>query len=79
MPVGLRAVSGMTDHPQEYVAWGWAVNGFASVIGSVLTTVLAMTYGFDTVLTIAVVVYLCALATLWRLLGASASIQSAAA
>jgi hypothetical protein len=61
----------MTDHPQEYVAWGWAVNGFASVIGSVLTTVLAMTYGFDTVLTVAVVTYLVALATLWRLLGVS--------
>jgi hypothetical protein len=79
MPVGLRAVSGMTDHPQEYVAWGWAVNGFASVIGSVLTTVLAMTYGFDTVLTIAVVVYLCALATLWRLLGVSSQAPVTAA
>ncbi len=37
MPLGLGAVSALTDHGEEYVAWGWAVNGFASVIGSVLT------------------------------------------
>jgi len=79
MPVGLRAVSGMTEHESEYVAWGWAVNGFASVIGSVLTTILAMTYGFNTVLVIAVAVYLVALAVLWRLLGPAPSTVTAAA
>jgi hypothetical protein len=79
MPVGLRAVGDMTDHTQEYVAWGWAVNGFASVIGSVLTTILAMTFGFGTVLVIAVLVYLGALGALWRLLGASPVPAAAAA
>jgi MFS family permease len=69
MPVGLRAVAQLSDHRTEYVAWGWAVNGFASVIGSVLTTLLAMTFGFDTVLVIAVITYLVALAALYRLLG----------
>ena len=71
MPVGLRAVASMTDHEGEYVAWGWAVNGFASVIGSVLTTVLAMAFGFNTVLVVAVTVYLVALTALYRLLGPS--------
>ena len=60
MPLGLGAVAGLTDHPPEYVAWGWAVNGFASVIGAVLTTILAMTFGFQVVLVLALVVYLVA-------------------
>jgi hypothetical protein len=58
LPVlGLGAVAAMTKHPREYVAWGWAVNGFASVIGAVLTTILAMALGFGVVLALALVVY----------------------
>jgi hypothetical protein len=70
MPLGLGAVADLSTHPREYVAWGWAVNGFASVIGSVLATILAMTYGFHTVLWVALVIYLIALLTLRSLLGA---------
>lgn len=68
MPLGLGAVAALTDHPSEYVAWGWAVNGFASVMGSVLTTMLAMTFGFQVVLFVALGVYLVALAALRGLL-----------
>jgi hypothetical protein len=64
MPLGLGAVAGLTKHSREYVAWGWAVNGFASVIGSVVTTLLSMVFGFQMVLTAALVVYLVALAAL---------------
>jgi MFS family permease len=64
MPVGLRAVSRLTNHPTEYVAWSWAVNGFASVVGAVLTTVLAMAFGFQVVLVISLGVYLLALVVL---------------
>ncbi|HVX16518.1 MAG TPA: hypothetical protein VHA73_00670 [Acidimicrobiales bacterium] len=67
MPFGLRAVAGMTEHGREYVAWGWAVNGFASVVGSVLTTILAMTFGLNAVLVLAVIVYAVALAALGAL------------
>jgi len=67
MPLGLGAVAALTDHEEEYVAWGWAVNGFASVIGSVLTTIIAMSFGFNVVLALAVVTYLVALAVLRRL------------
>nr|MBA3302321.1 hypothetical protein [Acidimicrobiia bacterium] len=56
MPLGLGAVAGLTDHSREYVAWGWAVNGFASVIGAVATTLLAMTFGFRVVLVLALLV-----------------------
>ncbi len=64
MPLGIGAVASLTPHQNEYVAWGWAVNGFASVIGSVLTTILAMAFGFHTVLVLALVVYAVALLTL---------------
>ena len=64
MPAGLRAVSQLTDHGTEYVAWGWAVNGFASVIGAVLTTMLAMTFGFRVVLALALAVYVVAVLAL---------------
>ncbi|MCP4642815.1 MAG: hypothetical protein GY851_20375 [bacterium] len=67
MPLGLRHVASLTDHKTEYVAWGWAVNGFFSVIGSVLTTILAMMLGFRLVYLLALLVYgvgVAALATL---------------
>jgi hypothetical protein len=67
MPLGIGVVGRLSTHSSEYVAWGWAVNGFASVIGSVLTTLIAMVVGFNFVLGLATVVYLLALAALWRL------------
>jgi hypothetical protein len=64
MPLGLGLVSGLSAHPDEYVAWSWAVNGFFSVIGSVLTTILAMTYGFRFVQFLGFAVYTIAGVTL---------------
>ncbi|HEX7167310.1 MAG TPA: class I SAM-dependent methyltransferase [Acidimicrobiales bacterium] len=64
MPLGLRTVAAMDVHPREYVAWSWAVNGFASVVGATLTTVVAMTFGFRVVLVLAVGVYAVAIAAL---------------
>ena len=72
MPLGLGAVAASTAHPREYVAWGWAVNGFASVIGSVLSTILAMSFGFGVVLAVALGLYVAALVilpTLFRAAG----------
>ena len=73
MPLGLGAVADSSPHPREYVAWGWAVNGFASVIGAVLTTMLAMTFGFNVVLGLALLAYLIAIVTLRVLLKGRAS------
>ena len=64
MPLGLGAVARLSEFPREYVAWGWAVNGFASVVGSTLTTILAMSFGFGTVLVLALVSYIVALTAL---------------
>lgn len=69
MPLGLRAVSRLTGLGREYVAWGWAVNGFASVVGSVLTTLLSMTLGFRAVMVLALAVYAVAVVALKRLVG----------
>jgi len=71
MPLGLGAVASLSTSPREYVAWGWAVNGFATVAGSVLATILAMTYGFGSVLIAALVLYGLAVITLRQLLRAA--------
>jgi MFS family permease len=71
MPLGLGTVAELTEHKTEYVAWGWAVNGFASVVGAVLSTILAMSFGFRVVMIVALVIYGVAVLTLWGLLPTS--------
>lgn len=77
MPLGVRAVADLSEHSSEYVAWGWALNGFASVLGSVLVTMLAMTYGFQIVLCFALGAYVVALLSL-RALTARGAVAGAA-
>ena len=64
MPLGILTVAGIGRHPAEFVAWAWAVNGFASVIGSVLATIVAMTYGFGVLLVLGLAMYGVALVAL---------------
>ena len=73
MPIGLGTVAALSSHEREYVAWSWAVNGFATVIGSVLSTILAMTFGFQVVLALALLIYMVALLSLRGLVGSKAS------
>src|SRR5262249_19694837 len=42
MPLGLTRIARLGVSTPEYVAWAWAMNGFFSVISSVLSTMLAM-------------------------------------
>lgn len=58
MPLGLATVSRLGAHGEEYVAWCWAVNGFFSVVASVLATILSMTIGFQAVMLVGLVIYL---------------------
>jgi hypothetical protein len=67
MPLGLLTVSRSTEYPTEYVAWGWAVNGVFSVIGSILATILSMAFGLRDLLWLAALVYVVAGATLWTI------------
>ncbi|UCE85936.1 MAG: class I SAM-dependent methyltransferase [Deltaproteobacteria bacterium] len=57
LPLGLRSVAALTSHAQEYVAWSWAVNGFFSVLSSIVGVILAMMLGFNAVLLIALAAY----------------------
>jgi MFS family permease len=60
MPLGLSLVARLSPHRSEYVAWSWAVNGITSVIGSLLATMLSMTWGFRAVLLLAATLYVVA-------------------
>jgi len=40
-----------------FVPWAWAVNGSASVVGSVLTVIVSMNFGFRSVLIAAIAIY----------------------
>jgi hypothetical protein len=67
MPLTISLVARDSAHTREYVAWGWAINGFFSVIGSTLTTIASMTFGFRAVLFTSVLLYLVVVALLARL------------
>ncbi len=42
---------------QDSIPWAWAINGFASVIGAVLATLLAIHLGFAAVILLSVLIY----------------------
>lgn len=57
LPLGLRAVARDGADRAPLVAWSWAVNGFSSVVSSVLATMLSMSLGFDVVMGAGLVLY----------------------
>ena len=69
LPAGIDRATLLTADRDEnqrgrFVAWCWAVNGFFSVIGSSVTTVASMTFGFDRTVLIGLVLYLVAISAL---------------
>jgi hypothetical protein len=42
---------------RDSIPWAWAINGFASVVGAVLATLLAIHLGFAAVIILAVLIY----------------------
>jgi len=54
-PLGLAAVA---RNAPELVPWAWGINGCASLISAILATLLAVHWGFGSVILIAVVLYL---------------------
>lgn len=67
MPVGLGAVAGLSTYREEYVAWAWAINGFFSVISSLLSSMLSMMIGFTMVMWVAIALYATGTAALARI------------
>lgn len=51
-PRGMMRLAGT-----EAIPWAWAINGFASVVGAVLATLLAIHLGFAMVILLAVLLY----------------------
>lgn len=69
LPIGLAIFASSTEFEREYVAWCWAVNGFFSVVGSVLATIVAMSVGFDILMLTALVLYVIAVLVIRRVGG----------
>ncbi len=60
LPTGMTAVVGLVREGVDegrLVAWCWAVNGFFSVLGATLTTVLSMALGFDRTILVGLALY----------------------
>jgi spermidine synthase len=53
-PTGMTRLAGAA---QETIPWAWAINGFASVVGAVFATLLAIHLGFAAVILLAVLIY----------------------
>ncbi len=53
-PTGMMRLAGTAE---EAIPWAWAINGFASVVGAVFATLLAIHLGFATVILLAVLIY----------------------
>jgi hypothetical protein len=60
---GLRVVNAY--HP-ALTPWAWAINGCASVVGSIVTVIISMNFGFVAVLVVAAITYAVGFASLLR-------------
>lgn len=62
LPTGLTWLSEAGQDDTKTIPWGWAVNGYFSILASVGGTILAMSFNFSLLMILAMVLY--ALATL---------------
>ena len=53
-PLGLKRLA---EGAGDFIPWAWGINGFASVLSASLATLLAIEFGFTTVLFLAVAAY----------------------
>ena len=60
-PLGTRLVE---KRNPRIMAWAWAVNGSSSVLGSVLSMIIALSWGFTSVLLLSTLAYLIAAAVM---------------
>jgi spermidine synthase len=58
------AMTRLAETAEQAIPWTWAINGFASVVGAVLATLLAIHLGFAAVILLAVLIYAVACAGL---------------
>jgi hypothetical protein len=53
-PVGLMRLA---ERAPDFIPWAWGINGFASVTSAVLATLLAIEFGFTSVIVLALFIY----------------------
>lgn len=58
MPTGMRLLK---THGPEYIPWMWAINGAFSVLGAVLSVILAIMYGSSKAMILGISIYIIAL------------------
>jgi hypothetical protein len=71
IPMGIPFPSGLSALATErggFIAWAWSINGFFSVIGSSATVLIAISWGFKSIILIAVSLYIVAAFLFARLL-----------
>lgn len=66
-PYGIKQIKEITEISRYLTAFSWGVNGFFSVLGSILVVMLSMSYGFRAVFIIAALIYLGAMLIVKRL------------
>jgi hypothetical protein len=66
-PKGIEMVG---DLAPDLVSWAWGINGCTSVLASILSAMLAISFGFSRVLMGGSVAYLAALGVIYPLAGA---------
>ena len=57
MPFPL-GIDRLQRHHPHLIAWAWGINGYASVVSAILATCLAIAFGFNIVILLAVGIYL---------------------
>ena len=57
MPFPL-GIDWLQKHQPHLIAWAWGINGYASVVSAILATCLAIAFGFNVVILLAVGIYL---------------------
>jgi hypothetical protein len=62
-PIGIRIADNVDP---KLVPWSWGVNGCLSVVSSVLSVIIALSFGFSLVLKCAAIVYLVAMLAIQR-------------
>ena len=63
-PLGIAALN---QRAPNLIPWAWGINGFMTVVGSLLSTILTMKLGFDRTLFIAVAIYFVAMLSFLKL------------
>ena len=59
MPFPL-GIDWLQRHHPHLIAWAWGINGYASVVSAILATCLAIAFGFNIVILLAIGIYLIA-------------------